>query len=121
MCDLAVRVRGACLGAEAFNDRAPSLLCATLSYGSRGRQADGGPCARFEHEPPALTGSPRSAHYRAPRRLLMLTTQARVIAGAVICALALWRPDAQAQTKVKFALDWQVQGPQAPFITAKAI
>src|ERR1043165_7054433 len=25
-----------------------------------------------------------------------------------------------AQTKVKFALDWQIQGPQAPFITAKA-
>src|SRR5499426_4356773 len=51
----------------------------------------------------------------------MLTTRARVIAGAVVCALALWRPDAQAQTKVKLALDWQVQGPQAPFITAKAI
>jgi len=27
---------------------------------------------------------------------------------------------ADAQTKVKFVLDWQVQGPQAPFITAKA-
>jgi NitT/TauT family transport system substrate-binding protein len=26
-----------------------------------------------------------------------------------------------AQTKVKFALDWQIQGPQAPFITAKAL
>src|SRR5262247_832106 len=51
----------------------------------------------------------------------MLTTRARVIAGAVVCALALWRPDAQAQTKVKLALDWQVQGPQAPFITAKAL
>jgi len=27
---------------------------------------------------------------------------------------------AAAQTKVKFVLDWQIQGPQAPFITAKA-
>jgi NitT/TauT family transport system substrate-binding protein len=27
---------------------------------------------------------------------------------------------AGAQTKVKFALDWQIQGPQAPFISAKA-
>ena len=51
----------------------------------------------------------------------MLTTRARVIASAVAGALALWCADAQAQTKVKFALDWQVQGPQAPFITAKAI
>ena len=51
----------------------------------------------------------------------MLTTRARVIACTVVCALALWCAGAQAQTKVKFALDWQVQGPQAPFITAKAI
>src|SRR5262249_2753830 len=28
--------------------------------------------------------------------------------------------DAAAQTKVKLVLDWQIQGPQAPFITAKA-
>ena len=27
---------------------------------------------------------------------------------------------AAAQTKVRFALDWQIQGPQAPFISAKA-
>ena len=51
----------------------------------------------------------------------MLTTRARVIACAIAAALALWSTGAQAQTKVKFALDWQVQGPQAPFITAKAI
>ena len=51
----------------------------------------------------------------------MLTTRARVIACASATALALWSTGAQAQTKVKFALDWQVQGPQAPFITAKAI
>ena len=51
----------------------------------------------------------------------MLTTRARVIACLVLLALAAWCAEAQAQTKVKFALDWQVQGPQAPFITAKAI
>jgi NitT/TauT family transport system substrate-binding protein len=28
---------------------------------------------------------------------------------------------AAAQTKVRFVLDWQIQGPQAPFITSKAI
>jgi len=39
---------------------------------------------------------------------------------AVILALLAWTSDAAAQTKVKFVLDWQVQGPQAPFITAKA-
>lgn len=36
-------------------------------------------------------------------------------------AIALWPVGATAQTKVKFALDWQIQGPQAPFITAKAM
>jgi len=50
----------------------------------------------------------------------MLTMRARVIAGLVVFALGAWCVDAQAQTKVKSALDWQVQGPQAPFITAKA-
>jgi NitT/TauT family transport system substrate-binding protein len=50
----------------------------------------------------------------------MPTTHARVIACLVV-ALAMSCADAQGQTKVKFALDWQVQGPQAPFITAKAL
>src|SRR5690349_18213714 len=50
----------------------------------------------------------------------MLTTHARVIACLVV-AVVLSCADAQGQTKVKLALDWQVQGPQAPFITAKAI
>jgi NitT/TauT family transport system substrate-binding protein len=36
--------------------------------------------------------------------------------GAVVLSLA----PAEAQTKVKFALDWQIQGPQAPFISARA-
>jgi len=40
---------------------------------------------------------------------------------AIILALLAWSADAVAQTKVKFVLDWQVQGPQAPFITAKAV
>jgi NitT/TauT family transport system substrate-binding protein len=46
-------------------------------------------------------------------RLSRLTLTA---AGCVLVALA----PAHAQTKVKFALDWLPQGPQAPFITAKA-
>ena len=29
-------------------------------------------------------------------------------------------PVAHAQTRVRLVLDWQIQGPQAPFITAKA-
>src|SRR2546427_11987461 len=39
---------------------------------------------------------------------------------AIILALLAWSAPAAAQTKVKFVLDWQVQGPQAPVITAKA-
>src|SRR5881397_3107121 len=39
----------------------------------------------------------------------------------VLLAILLWAGDASAQTRVKFALDWQIQGPQAPFITAKAL
>src|SRR5215470_12244869 len=38
----------------------------------------------------------------------------------ILLAIVLWAGDAAAQTRVKFALDWQIQGPQAPFITAKA-
>jgi len=51
----------------------------------------------------------------------MRTTRARLIAGLVVFALSAWAVDAEAQTRVKFALDWQVQGSQAPFITAKAM
>jgi NitT/TauT family transport system substrate-binding protein len=40
---------------------------------------------------------------------------------AAVLVVAACFANAQAQTKVKFALDWQIQGPQAPFITAKAI
>src|SRR5499426_118456 len=51
----------------------------------------------------------------------MFTTRARVIACAILLALVLWAGDAGAQTRVKFALDWQIQGPQAPFIVAKTL
>jgi NitT/TauT family transport system substrate-binding protein len=52
----------------------------------------------------------------------MLTMRARLIAGLVVLAVGgVGSMEAQAQTKVKFALDWQIQGPQAPFITAKAM
>jgi NitT/TauT family transport system substrate-binding protein len=47
-------------------------------------------------------------------------TFTRSLAVAVLAILALAPSGAGAQTKVKFALDWQIQGPQAPFITAKA-
>src|SRR5262245_64038444 len=50
----------------------------------------------------------------------MLTHRARMVAGLVILVLGVWSADAAAQTRVKLALDWQIQGPQAPFITAKA-
>ena len=39
----------------------------------------------------------------------------------LLLALPPWLSTAEAQTKVRFALDWQIQGPQAPFITAKAL
>jgi NitT/TauT family transport system substrate-binding protein len=44
----------------------------------------------------------------------------RSLAAAALALIATLAPPAQAQTKVKFALDWLPQGPQAPFITAKA-
>jgi NitT/TauT family transport system substrate-binding protein len=37
-----------------------------------------------------------------------------------VLLVALAPHAADAQAKVKFALDWQIQGPQAPFISAKA-
>src|SRR5262245_58869266 len=39
----------------------------------------------------------------------------------ILLALVLWAGDAGAQTRGKSALHWQIQGPQAPFITAKAV
>src|SRR5919204_5033060 len=51
----------------------------------------------------------------------MLTTRARRIAFFAVVVAGCWLAQAEAQTKVKFALDWQIQGPQAPFITAKAL
>src|SRR5437867_2378070 len=49
----------------------------------------------------------------------MLITRAAL--AAFLLAVGSWCAHAEAQTKVKFALDWQIQGPQAPFITAKAM
>src|SRR4029453_12829216 len=51
----------------------------------------------------------------------MRTTRSRLIAGFVLLALGAGSAEAQAQTRVKFALDWQGQGPQGRFNTAKAI
>ena len=50
----------------------------------------------------------------------MMTRTAGLVA-LLLLALPPWLPSAQAQTKVRLALDWQIQGPQAPFITAKAL
>ena len=44
----------------------------------------------------------------------------RSLVALSLATLALTTAPAHAQTKVKFALDWLPQGPQAPFITAKA-
>lgn len=50
-----------------------------------------------------------------------MISRCRRTAALAVLALALAGPGAAlAQTKVKFALDWQIQGPQAPFISAKA-
>ena len=55
----------------------------------------------------------------------MLRVETRAVACTVAILLALAAlavpPGAAAQTRVRFVLDWQIQGPQAPFITAKAI
>src|SRR5947208_14377621 len=50
----------------------------------------------------------------------MLTRTVALVA-LLLLALPAWRSSAEAQTKVRFALDWQIQGPQAPFITARAM
>lgn len=43
----------------------------------------------------------------------------RWLAVAALLAAVLFPAGASAQTKVKFVLDWQIQGPQAPFVTAR--
>src|SRR5262249_26502005 len=57
-------------------------------------------------------------HLRRSRETLMTITRILTILLPAVFAFAASPIDAQ--TKVKFALDWQIQGPQAPFITAKA-
>ena len=56
---------------------------------------------------------------RSWETLMALTRSLAVLVLAVL-ALVPWPSVVDAQTRVKFALDWQIQGPQAPFITAKA-
>jgi NitT/TauT family transport system substrate-binding protein len=50
----------------------------------------------------------------------MPITRAVLVAFVVFVTLGSSFADAQPHTKVKFVLDWQIQGPQAPFITARA-
>src|SRR5437667_1583884 len=50
----------------------------------------------------------------------LMKTRTVWLVALLLLALPPWLSTAEAQTKVRFALDWQVQGPQAPFITAKA-
>jgi NitT/TauT family transport system substrate-binding protein len=51
-------------------------------------------------------------------RTVLVRVAAVVVSLAVTVAVAA---PSGAQTKVKFALDWQIQGPQAPFISAKVL
>jgi len=50
----------------------------------------------------------------------MTITRILTVLVLAVLAVAPWPSNVDAQTKVKFALDWQIQGPQAPFIMAKA-
>ena len=50
-----------------------------------------------------------------------MSTKISGLVALLLLALPAWLSSAEAQTKVRFALDWQIQGPQAPFITAKAL
>jgi NitT/TauT family transport system substrate-binding protein len=50
-----------------------------------------------------------------------MSTRILALVALLLLAPPAWLSSAEAQTKVRFALDWQIQGPQAPFITAKAL
>jgi NitT/TauT family transport system substrate-binding protein len=50
----------------------------------------------------------------------MVTARWLAVALLALCSLLFSPALATAQAKVKLVLDWQIQGPQAPFITAKA-
>ena len=50
----------------------------------------------------------------------MVTARWLAVALLALCSLLCSPALATAQAKVKLVLDWQIQGPQAPFITAKA-
>ena len=51
----------------------------------------------------------------------MVTARWLAVALVALCSLLCSPALAMAQAKVKLVLDWQIQGPQAPFITAKAM
>src|SRR5438094_6621167 len=51
----------------------------------------------------------------------LMETRTVWLVALLLLVLPPWLSSAVAQTKVRFALDWQIQGPQAPFITAKAL
>jgi len=48
-----------------------------------------------------------------------IRTLTRWVALVAVAMAVAWPAGAGAQTRVKFVLDWQIQGPQAPFVTAK--
>jgi NitT/TauT family transport system substrate-binding protein len=50
----------------------------------------------------------------------MVTARWLAVALLALCSVLFSPALATAQAKVKLVLDWQIQGPQAPFITAKA-
>jgi NitT/TauT family transport system substrate-binding protein len=50
----------------------------------------------------------------------MVTARWLAVALLALCSLLFSPALAMAQARVKLVLDWQIQGPQAPFITAKA-
>jgi NitT/TauT family transport system substrate-binding protein len=50
----------------------------------------------------------------------MVTARWLAVALLALCSVLFSPALAAAQAKVKLVLDWQIQGPQAPFITAKA-
>jgi NitT/TauT family transport system substrate-binding protein len=51
----------------------------------------------------------------------MVTARWLPVVFLALCSLLFSPALATAQAKVKLVLDWQIQGPQAPFITAKAM
>ena len=117
------RARTSC-SAVSTQPAGPSDTPAAIHCGRRAPQAsivvrsrglDARHCRSVRYGPRGRRTCPLSNH--RPRRPLMSIT--RLLLAAVL-AFAFAPSTAAAQTKVKFVLDWQIQGPQAPFITARA-